>query len=174
MASLTDSEIRRFVNVPGGGLDFGHVREDDAATLGVKGGPIRLQQGIPGSKGFGNLHVESYPDRMRQLQSLGYASCAAFVLAVGANYQRIGEGGGSGKLALIYQNCGHDLQIIVRYNDAGFWGVTTGLPYRVARCKILLEVSRTGGSEPTPKPAVASRFATLSLPRKSTLGGSGS
>jgi hypothetical protein len=59
---------------------------------------------------------------------------------------------------------GYDLQLIVQYNEDGFSIVTTGLPYRVARGRVLHTISRTGGSEPSPRLSAAPRFATLSLP----------
>jgi hypothetical protein len=45
----------------GGTIDFGWITADVAKVIERQPGPIRLQQGIAGPKGFGNLYVEAYP-----------------------------------------------------------------------------------------------------------------
>lgn len=139
--SIPEAEIRRFLTFAGS-MEFGVITEHMAENLGHPAGPIRLQQGIPGPKGFGYRHIETAEGRLNQLRRLGFHTCQSFVYAVAQRFQKIGEGGGPNKLALVYRDQGHDLQIIVQHNPGGFWSVTTGLPYRVARCRILLEVLR--------------------------------
>jgi hypothetical protein len=152
VARLPDHEVRRFLTSPAlGTVDFGILPDHIARAIGHRAGPIRLQWGIPGPKGFGNSHVEGYPDRVKQITRLGFRTFASFAAKVATNYTKVLDGGYPDKLSLVLRDQGHDLQIIIRDNGA-FWGITTGLPYRVARGKVLWEVSRTGGSEPTPEP----------------------
>jgi hypothetical protein len=159
-------EARRFLLCAGGGTtDFGWITADVAAITGRQPGPIRLQQGIPGPKGFGNLHVEAYPARIKQLGNLGFHTFAAFTSTVAKGFTRITEAGAANRVGLVMPYQGYDLQLIVQYDREGFWSVTTGLPYRVARGRILHTISRTGGSEPSPRLSEAPRFATLSLPK---------
>jgi hypothetical protein len=176
---IPDAQVQAFLTGPGGtgpgGIDFGHIAPEVAALIGRPPGPIRLQRGIPGPKGFGHDHIATAEGRLTQMARLGYPDCAAFVHAVARNFQRIGEGGAPNRLALVFRHQGHDLQIIVQHATAGFWGVTTALPYRVARCRLLWEASRMGGSESPPRLAEAPRFETLSLPKPAKgPGGSGS
>jgi hypothetical protein len=172
---LADLIAAQFLAAPNGTEDFGEVDAVSAAACGVAAGPVRLQHGYEGAEGFGNRHVEAYPARMKQLANLGYPTFAAFAYAVAQSYQRIGDGD-RGRLLLIYRSMGYDLRLVIQHNaQGGFWTIVTGLPYRVARCKILFAVTRTGRSEPTPSPAdQGSRFATLSLPKTKSSGGSGS
>jgi hypothetical protein len=58
---------KRFVEAPGGGPDFGKIDDEAAAVINKPSGAIRLQEGYPGPKGYGNRHIEGYPDRIRRL-----------------------------------------------------------------------------------------------------------
>jgi hypothetical protein len=144
-----------------------------ARIVGLHPGPIRLQQGTPGPKGFGNLHVEAYPARIKQLGNLGFQTFADFTAHVAKGFVNMTEAGAANRVGFVAPYLGYDLQLIVQYDTEGFWSVTTGLPYRVARGRVLHTISRTGGSEPSPRLSGAPRFATLSLPKISS-GGNGS
>lgn len=171
------AEVHRFLNSPRDrSIDFGHITSDVAAAVRQSPGPIRLQQGVSGPKGFGNLHVEDHAPRMMQLKNLGFESFRAFVDFVCCDFTKVGEGGPSqlARLALIRPYREYDLQIIIQWNSNNYWSVVTGLPYRVARSRILYVVPRTSGSEPSLKPAVTPRFETLTLPVIKKTGDNGS
>ncbi len=139
-------------------------------------GPIRLQHGFPGPKGFGYRHVEAYDNRMQQLRNKGFRDFSAFVYDVAQNYDRI-QIGNDNRLILIYPKSGFDLRIVLQEKSlAGldFWTVITGIPSRVSRFpEIYRKVVQTGESEPTPNDAIRPRFATLSLPKTRSPGGKG-
>lgn len=166
----------QFCNCPGGGIDFGHILPDVAAQLNIAHAPIRLQVGIPGAKGFGKLHIESAENRLNQIRRLGFSSTEHFVAEVCTRYTKICEAAESGrsKVAVLHYHLEHDLCVVIRYHDIGFWGVTTALPYRVYRRKVLWQATQMGGSESPPRAAEPSRFETLTLPKHPGSGGSGS
>jgi hypothetical protein len=165
-AFRADHEVRRFLICRGEGtIDFGWITGAMAAAIGLQPGPIRLQQGISGPKGSGNLHVEAYPARMKQLGNLGFQSFADFISRVAKGFSRITEAGVVNRVGLVMPFQGYDLQLIVQNDAEGFGGVTTGLPYRVARGRVLHTIARTGRSETTRRLSGAPRFATLSLPK---------
>lgn len=168
---ISQVETERFCNFATE-VNFGYITDKIASELSVSPGPIRLQQGIHGPRGFGKWHIESTPGRMAQISNLGFPSCERFVYSVARNFQRIGDAR-DGKLALIFSKNEHDLQVIIRFNRT-FWSVVTGLPYRIARCKILTQITRTDGSESPSKAADTPRFEILSLPKALALGDSGS
>ena len=157
-----------FLPVPGGGHDFGVIDEATAKAVGCEAGPICLQQGYPTEKGFGKLHIASHRQRMKQILGLGYRTVEAFVYDVAQNYTII-QDAGDGRLSLVYKRLGRDLRIVVTKilrSGKPYWNVVTGLPYREARRPVLHEIKRSDGSEPTSNVAKRSRFATLSLPKK--------
>jgi len=77
--------------------------------------------------------------------------------------------GDSDRLILVYPYLGHDLRIIIGYEEqeTAFWNVITGIPSRVCRNREVHRVERTDEREPSSNDAVRPRFATLSLPKKS-------
>ncbi len=154
------------MNCPGGALAFGAIPADVATAVGIPSGPVRLQNGIPGSRGFGLRHIEDNPGRMQQFLNIGFNGVAPYVLAIASNYEHIAEDPTASRIALVRRHLEHDCVLIVQYNAGGFWSVTTALPYRVSRRKILWS-RQAGGSEPPPDaPVLRPRFATLSLPLK--------
>jgi hypothetical protein len=166
---LPDENGKRLVGAPSGSVDFGFILREHAELIGIQSGPIRLQEGYPGSKGFGRLHIEGYPDRVAQFTNLGFTGLLDYVHFVATGYEWIGLANDQ-RYAVVRRKLGHDLALILQWHQTDcFWGVVTALPYRVARFKKAFEVTRTGGSEPTPDTAVKHhRFATLSLPRKAS------
>lgn len=167
---------RQFLRCAAGNIDFGRIEAEAAAAMKAPAGPIRLEEGYGGSKGFGNRHVEDYPSRMRQMRDLGFPTFAQFAEEVARNYTKIGEARDS-RFFLIHPKAGFDFRLVIEYcaADGGFWTIVTGMPYRVARCPILFEKSRAGGSEPTPSAVVQRpRFATLSLPKSRPTNDNGS
>jgi hypothetical protein len=165
---------KAFVSCPTGGLDFGKVSGEGGIAAGIRCGPIRLQVGYPGSKGFGFLHIQAYSERVKEIAGLGYKSVAEFCAAVGSNFTIIGAAR-DGRIVLVWKTSYYDLQLIVQWQEEGYWTIVTGIPTRVARkFEKLCGVMRTGESEPTPNDAKRSRFATLSLPKKISLGDNGS
>lgn len=165
----------QFIGAPNGTFDFGEIDDTAAAAINRAGGPIRLQHGFEGPKGFGNRHVEAYAERMRQLDGLGYRTFSSFVWRIAQNFQTIHEGA-DGKLVLVYRDLGRDLRIVISEatGNETMWTVTTGIPSRVCRDPIIYRVTRTDGSEPTSDVAQRPRLATLSLPKTPTTGGRGS
>ena len=152
---------------PQGSLEFGLVGADVAQLVSLSAGPIRLEYGIPGDGGYGYSHIQSRPDRILQLQRLGYGTLIEYIAAVGICYNRVCECKETNRLTLVYRHMEHDLRLIVQYNAACFWSVTTALPYRVCRDRILWE-RQADGSEPTSNAlSQRPRFATLSLPQRS-------
>ena len=140
-------ETKRFLLCAGDGtIDVGWITADRAEIIGHHPGPIRLQQGIPGPKGFGNLHVEAYPARIKQLGNLGFHTFAEFTSRVAKGFTRITEAGAVNRVGLIMPHQGYDLQLIVQYDREGFWSLKAGLPYRVARGRVLHVISRAGAN----------------------------
>lgn len=140
-----------------GSYDLGYIDDSVAAKIGVTGGPIRLQVGYPGPRGFGNLHVEAHTPRIKQLKELGYGSFLLFCAEVAQNYEAIQQGEND-RLILIREKLGRDLRLIVEYCNQGdaFWTIITGMPYRVSRKKELFrfkEIRREGECEPAPSAA---------------------
>jgi hypothetical protein len=169
--ALTD-DGKAFCQCPSGGIDYGVLAKEHTESFGLPNGPIRLQVGYPGEKGFGHLHIQGYADRVKQIQGLGYKSVYEFCFAVAANYTVVGRAK-DGRVVLVWKTSTYDLQLIVQWNE-DHWTIVTGIPTRVARkFEKLCEVERTGGSEPTPDVAKRPRFATLSLPKKAIAGGNG-
>ena len=156
-----------------GQYDLGYLEEGDASAIGQPAGPVRLQAGIPGPKGFGYRHIRDAQGREAKIKGLGFASIEAFSAAVAKNYHKIFDAE-DGKIALIFNSKGYDLGLILRYSQAGFWSITTALPNRVFRKNEKLLVARADRSESPSKIAEPSRFETLSLPKAKAFGGSGS
>lgn len=161
---MSELDPYSFVKCPAGQVDLGVIENEHAGTAGVQGGPIRLQIGYSGKKGFGYLHVQGMEDRIKQLAGMGFKSFGPYCSEVAKNYTRICQGGG-GRLILVWHKDGYDLELVVEWKG-GFWTIVTGLPMRVERATVLCEVARKSESEPTPDVAKRPRFATLSLPKK--------
>jgi len=163
---------RSFLPCPTGSLDFGEIDLVTASALGVPAGPIRLQVGYPGPKGFGSRHVEENANRMKQLAQIGFANFTSFAHAVAQKYQAVLAGDPVSRFQLVYRDMfdgrRFDLRLIIQPETDGsvqFYGITTGIFSPVARGKVLCSVNRTGGCVPTPSAAERrSRFETLSLP----------
>jgi hypothetical protein len=164
----------------GGSIDFGNIHKTVATSLGINEGPIRLEEGYPGPKGYGNLHVEGYEDRMKAIRGISYKSFAEFAFGICQNYTKIGKGD-DGRLLLIWPRLVpagvFDLRVIIQHtNDAtdAYWTIVTGIFSRVARCEILYEKTREDESVPTSGVAERPRCETLSLPKSVKTGGKGS
>jgi hypothetical protein len=172
---MADPLAKQFSAVPGGGSDYGIIASGVANCCGISPGPIRLQYGYAGSKGFGLRHVEDYPRRMEQLRGMGYGSFSDYCLKVAREFQRV-ERLENGRFALICRRGAYDLWIVIQYDAAGFWTIVTGLPKAAQEKEVLWRrEERTGESEPAPAPTVrASRLATLSLPNYRKTGSNGS
>jgi len=125
---LADLIALQFLPAPGGGIDFGQIDEPTGQTIDRNHGPIRLQHGYGGEKGFGNRHVETHSQRVRQLNGLGYRTFSAFVFEIAQNYEII-QVGEADRLVLVYPKAGYDLRIVVAESDHEgefFWTVITG------------------------------------------------
>lgn len=113
---------------PGSLRDLGTIDAAAAAACGVQKGPIRLLNGYPGPKGWGWRHVQSNPDRVKMIGRRGYSTSLAFACAVAENWRSI-HLAEVGRLTLVWHQNGFDLAIAVQW-DAGFWSITTMLPFR--------------------------------------------
>lgn len=172
---MADLIAHEFVACPVGGIDYGLIEAAHVvAALPAKilAGPIRLQHGYPGPDGFGYRHVDAYPQRVAQIQGLGFQTFPDYCWAVANRFERIGTGRDD-RLILLWRYKGYDLTLVIEPIDGQFWTIVTGLPKRIERCQILCEVARTDGSEPTPDVAKRPRLATLSLPKKAIVGDNG-
>ncbi len=136
---MHDPFALEFVRAIGGGIDFGVIDAGTAAACGVAAAPIRLQQGYPGGKGFGNRHVESYKGRMGQLKGLGFDTFARYACEVGRGFDRI-ERCEDSRLRLVLKRGTYDYSIVVQYDEKGFWSIVTGLPYAHREKDVILRV----------------------------------
>lgn len=160
---MADLIGEQFILASADSYDFGRIDDSLAAELGISAGPIRLQQGYEAA--FGNRHVESHAQRMKQIRGLGFATFAGFCAEVAVNFHKVCRGE-NGRLILVGSRLGRDLCVVIEYKNDGYWTVITGLP-KVARYEVLKELKREGGSEPSPDIAEKRpRLATLSLPKK--------
>ena len=173
MSLLKDGKV--FVSCPKvGGLNYGMIDGPETKAAGLTCGPIRLQVGYEGPKGFGFLHIQAYADRVKQIKGLGFTSVAEFCYAIASNYSVVGKAR-DGRIRVIWKRTYDDLELVLEWKEAGHWNIVTAVPTRVARkYELIYEVVRTGESEPTPSDAERSRFATLSLPKKVSSGDNGS
>lgn len=161
-----DHPGKAFCQCTGGGTDLCQLDHPDFVKAGYNKGPVRLQVGFPGAKGYGLAHIEDYSDRVKQIQGLGLRTVQAFCEQVAANYTHIGRVR-DGRVVLLQKTPAHDLQLVLEWKDEGYWTIVTGVPARVAhKFELICEVVRTGGSESPPIDAKRPRFATLSLPKK--------
>lgn len=163
---------------PNGSHDFGFVDAASAAAMGARPGPVRLQRGYPGKKGYGNLHVETVADRMSQLAQIGYGRFVPFAYDVCQAYGWVARGNRPDRYLLVERRmCGghrFDLRVIVEPDQRDgeyYYNIVTGLFSPIERSPVICEVTRTGGSVPAPNAAERPRFEALSLPK--TLVGSG-
>jgi hypothetical protein len=171
VSNLSD-DGKAFVSFDGR-VDLGVVDGAEIASVGLRAGPIRLQVGYPGPKGFGFLHIRGYPDRVLQIQGMGYKSVVEFCAEIASNFTIVGRARDE-RIVVAWRTPYYDLQLILEWKE-NYWTIVTGVPARVARkFEQLCEVVRTSGSEPTPDVAKRPRFATLSLPKKVSPGGNGS
>ncbi|MCF4130274.1 hypothetical protein [Methylobacterium sp. SyP6R] len=114
---------------------LGHIDALAAAACGVAPGAIKLLEGVPGPRGWGAAHIETTPNRMRQLKGVGFNTALAFVQAIAKGWTKILRGD-HGRLILVYQVGGRDHCAVVEHKGPvgrGFWSVTTAIPKRVAR-----------------------------------------
>ncbi|MDQ7246658.1 hypothetical protein [Dongia sedimenti] len=149
------------------GERFGAIPEDVAAAINCICGPICLPYGVPGPRGFGELHVESNPSRMHLIQSFGFKRFAGFAHFIASGYDWVGEGD-RGCLMLVRQKDAYDMTLIIRpAPDLVRWNITTGYPKRVQdRKKLLWERLQEGRSEPSPDVVNRPRLETLTLHKK--------
>lgn len=158
-----------------GSIDFAVLDTPETRAANIAIGPIRLQVGYPGEKGFGYLHIQQRADRIKQIQGAGYPGAPEFCLAVARKFTSVGSVR-DGRLVLVWETAHYEHQLILQWvGEGGFWTIVTGVPSRVARrFTLICKVARTSGSEPTPLVAKRPRFATLSLPKKFDAGSNGS
>ncbi len=164
---ITD-EGKQFVVSSSGQTIFGLIDSPEIKSAGILPGWIGLQVGYPGPKGFGARHVESNVDRMKAIRGLGFQSFAQFCEKIASSYTRVGQGE-HGRLVLVLSHNGYEVWLVVEHKPAAiepFWTIVTGVVSRRARFKLLCEIMRTSGSEPTLNVAKRTRFETLSLPKK--------
>ena len=109
-----------------------------AAHLGVSGGEIRLLNGFDhGGKGFGMAHLVAKPDRVLQMNGLGFTSIERFAWHICQNYMQICDGG-EGKLGLCAEHKHHTLVAYIDWRaDRSFWSIVTALPMRACRQNVL-------------------------------------
>lgn len=169
-----DANPHEFITV-GGSIDLGEIDAAVAMHCKIAVGPIRLQRGYPGPKGFGNSHVEDNRSRMDRLRGLGFDSFASFASQVAKNYGRI-ERAEKGRIRIIERTPGYDLELVLDCKDGKFWTVVTGIPGRPDdNGEVLMRVARAGGSEPAPSlSAQGPRRETLSLSKLKSSGDKGS
>ena len=150
----------------GGSIDLGHIDNAAATVIGCRPGPVRLQQGFAGPRGFGALHVEGHEPRVKMFRELGYESFLAFCAEIATSYELMQAGEG-GRLILVRSRMGRDLRLIVdhRAHEGGFWTVITGMPYRVSRAKVLYSVVQdvSGKGECEPAPSAVGKRSPLRL-----------
>jgi len=71
---------QRSVTAPNGAVFFGVMPDHVAAHLGVAAGEIRLLNGFDhGGKGFGLAHLAAKPQRIKQMNGLGFRNIEQFV-----------------------------------------------------------------------------------------------
>lgn len=131
---------QRSVTAPNGSMKFGEISEDVANAIGVPAGEIRLQNGFQGrgGQGFGLVHLRDKPERVRQLDGIGFSSIERFVYRVAQGYTKVFKDKTEG-LVLVMEHNSYHCRIVVRWNDErGFWSVTTGLPIRRSPDELLL------------------------------------
>lgn len=156
-----------FLKTPSGSDVFGYVDHSVASDIGYHNGPIKLQNGYPGEKGYGFLHVEGNDRRMKQINGFSFSNFCDYAHFVSSEYDWIGLGE-NGRLILV-RNCdGYELSLIIQHRPKdGYWSIVTGIPRRVTRAEKLWERMRTGGSEPTPNVVEKrNRLETLTLTKK--------
>ena len=97
-----------------------------------------LLSGFEGrSSGFGLAHIEARPQRMKQLNGLGYSSAHGFVRDVFRNYSLVSLQENE-RLALIYERGADYLFVICQWdNTRSVWSVTTALPKRHKRLQVV-------------------------------------
>lgn len=177
---MPDLIAAQFLVAPNGTEDFGFIDVAAAAVINAPPGPIRLQHGYPGPKGYGNRHVEAYADRMEHLRGIGFGTFAAFAYDVGQNYQTIRQANAP-RFFVVYRkltdNGIFDLKLVVEPQTANrvtVWNTISGIFAPRDRSPILYTVTRTGGCVPQPIDTERPRFETLSLPKKPLTGDRGS
>lgn len=129
---------------PGGLRNLGVIESDAATVANIPPGPIVLQEGYPGQRGWGWRHVTSNPERVGQIKARGFATPLAYACAVAANWTLLHEGEGS-RIAVVWPKGGFALALALEWKGA-FWSITTMLPFRAYNRPTLYE-KRPDGSD---------------------------
>jgi len=161
---VSEFDPTAFVSTGSGSKDFGFLETEDAQLINRPAGPIRLQHGYPGPKGYGRLHVEGNDNRMKQLAGLKFSTFSGFAEATCSCYTHIYAGDGD-RLIFVREVSGRNWCIVAQYNEQHkCWSISTGIVRRVERTELLLQKERGGGSEPAPgDTSHRPRFETLTL-----------
>ncbi|PCI38027.1 MAG: hypothetical protein COB46_12335 [Rhodospirillaceae bacterium] len=157
-----------FILTSSGRDELGEIPHEVAVGIGYHNGPIKLQRGFPGPKGYGFLHVEKNARRMQLLSDFGFGGFLQFCEFVAQHYDWIGKAK-KDRLIIVREHDGYDFCLFIEHKIKGtdHWSIVTGLPKRISREEKLWVNSRMGGSEPTPCTVEKRiRFETLSLSEK--------
>jgi len=122
---------------PGGVRNLGLVDDAAAKTAGVPEGPIVLQEGYPGPRGWGWRHATGNARRVKEINERGFATPLAFACAVAASWTRLHDCG-DGRISVSWHEKGFELAVALRWKGQ-FWSITTMLPFRVHHYPVLYE-----------------------------------
>jgi len=113
-----------------GVIDYGRIDADAAASIGAFSGPIRLQRGYPGPKGWGEAHITSNTHRMSLLRGFGFDDAKSFVALVCHEWTCI-RPSEKGRVMLCLRRDGYEYVVVVqdKTSAAGnrFWSVITAI-----------------------------------------------
>lgn len=122
---------------PAGLRNLGLIEPAAAKAAKVNSGPIVLQQGYPGPRGWGWVHVTGNADRVKQIASRGFPTPLAYACAVASNWKSLRQGE-AGKIAVFWPIDGFELGLALTWK-AKFWSITTMLPFRSNKQPVLYE-----------------------------------
>jgi hypothetical protein len=100
---LSDPLPTDFLRSASGSIDFGQIDKAAAAAIGSQPGPIRLQYGYGGPKGWGLLHVVTSPRRLDDIRGIGYSDFQDYATDVAQSYTEIGQGKPAHRYIPIYR-----------------------------------------------------------------------
>jgi hypothetical protein len=117
-----------FVLTRSGSKDFGEISVEIALEIKRQAGKIRLRVGeqkVNSEQGYGEKHIER-PNRIKEIQLLGFNNARDFVAYIAEKYDAI-YGGSKGSL-ILYKKGDHHSEIICRLEpspDGDYWDVKT-------------------------------------------------
>lgn len=119
-----------FIAPARGELDYGELDASAADAIGAFSGPIRLQYGYPGPKGWGEAHITSNTHRMKLLAGFGHHDAKSFVLHVCENWTCI-RPADKGRMMLCQRDRGYEYVVVIQEkvsaNGTRFWSVVTAI-----------------------------------------------